>query len=169
VVISAWIAAAAAVLAAVIGPLVSLYLLKRQNEAADAIARMQINASLVPTSRQAWIDKLRDSIAELQSVLRTIGARVPHGPEDMQRMDRALLLRARLALLVNPFEADHKQLMLLLDRALGLAYVEGQDARMELVHIQSGITGVAQAVLRREWIRAKEGESVRPALPKGQQ
>jgi hypothetical protein len=180
-VIAAWIAAAAAVVAGVIGPFVSLHMLKRQNDAAAAVARMQsdaalavarmqINASLVSTSRQAWIDKLRDSIAEFQSLLWVL--REPQGvlqtdrerEQVQQRRQQALFLRSRIALLVNPAEADHKQLLGLLDQAFSISLAAGEDARKELGRTQHNITEVAQGLLKREWVRVKEGEPIGTAL-----
>jgi hypothetical protein len=161
---SEWVAAGAAVLAAVIGPLVSLLILRKQNASAERVARMQISASLVSASRQAWIEKLRDTIAEFQAALLNLGFQGGHsvsrGLDEAERVERAVLLRARIALLINPNEPDHKRLLELVDRCLDLTYASGPEPRRELAAVsQIELTGLAQVILKREWVRVKTGET----------
>jgi hypothetical protein len=63
-----WLAAATALAAVVIGPLVTIYATNKQNETTLRVARDQISASTVSASRQKWIDSLRDTIAEFLAV-----------------------------------------------------------------------------------------------------
>lgn len=157
-----WVAAGAAVAAAVIGPLASVYIGSRQNKSAATIARQQINASLVSASRQAWIDKLRDSIAEFQALLYNLGFRgtisYERGPEEDERLQQAIQLRSRIALLINPAETDHKQLLIQMDMALSIAYDAGSEAGGEMARTQAAITEISQGLLKREWERVKAGE-----------
>lgn len=166
---SEWIAAGAAVAAAIIGPLAAIYIGNKQNRTAAAVAQRQIDASLISASRQAWIEKLRDTIAEFLSVSLNLGYRGGHSyaiGEDEERLEKAAFLRARILLLVNPTEPDHKELVALLDTALSLAYAAGSDARKEMAITQHAITEVSQRILKREWTRVKAGESETRELPR---
>jgi hypothetical protein len=160
---SAWVAAMAAVAAAVIGPLVSLHLGRQQNKT----ARRQLSASVVSISRQAWIDKLRDAVAEFQSVLVNLGFRggvvMELGVDEDKQFERAVYLRSRVALLVNPLEGDHQRLVILLDKALSVAHAVGPDRRRAMAETQAEITSLAQIILKREWVRVKAGEPDSPA------
>jgi len=158
---SEWVAAGAAVAAAVVGPLAALYMGAAQNRVAAAIARRQINATLVSGNRQAWIDKLRDAIAEYQAALRSLGFQGGHTYDrtaDVDRRQSAMLLRARVALFINPTEPDHQQLMALMDKGLASAYTAGAAASQESEDTQAAITETAQRILKREWERVKAGE-----------
>lgn len=134
-----WVAAGAAVLAAVVGPLISVYIGGRQNKTAAAIARQQINASLVSASRQTWVDNLRNAIAEFQAIQYNLGFRGGHSYE-------------------LGSEEDHEKLLIQMDKALSIAYAAGSEARREMVVTQTAITEIAQRLLKREWERIKAGE-----------
>lgn len=169
---SEWIAAGAAVAAAVIGPLVSLWLGRRQNATAEAIACRQVSASLISANRQAWIDQLRDTIAQFQSVLVNLGFRGGHLMErseaEDQRYEKAFYRRSRVALLLNLQEDDHQHLLSLLDQALSRAYASGSEPSCEMSVVHNEITGAAQRILKREWIRVKIGEpDERDAIGRG--
>lgn len=51
-------AVAVSLITAIIGPMVALYVMRRQ-----------IRATVVSTNRQKWIDSLRDTIAELMAII----------------------------------------------------------------------------------------------------
>jgi hypothetical protein len=142
-----------------------VYIGSRQNKSAATIARQQINASLVSASRQVWIDKLRDSIAEFQALLYNLGFRggvaYELGPEEDKKLQQAIQLRSRIALLINPAEADHKQLVIEMGKALSVAYAAGHEAAVEMARIQATITEISQGLLKREWERVKAGEPER--------
>lgn len=148
--------------AAIIGPLAALWLGRQQNATAETIARRQISASLISANRQAWIDQLRDAIAQFQSLLVNLGFRGGHLIErsetEDERLEKAHYLRSRVALLLNPQEEDHQSLLGLLDKAISTAYSSGGESRRELNITQHEITGAAQRILKREWIRVKMGE-----------
>lgn len=174
---SAWIAAGAAVAAAVTGPFVSLYIGIRQSRTALGVARQQsrtalrvaqrqISATVISSNRQAWIDKLRDSIAEFQAVLYNLGfggTNVYERGSDDQRLERAIQLRSNVALLIHPEEPDHRPLLVHMDQALSVAYAAGEDAQREMAVTQHEITTTAQRLLKREWERVKAGEPDTPS------
>src|SRR6185436_11604354 len=86
------------------------------------IARRQIGANLISANRQRWIDALRDLISELISLL-MMGAYIKQGmalrdetvmaanAQLLQKIERALLIRSKIRLLVNPNEGDHRALL----------------------------------------------------------
>lgn len=158
---SEWIAAAAAVAAAIVGPLSSVIVASRQNRAAAMVARRQISASLISGNRQAWINNLRDAIAEFQAVLYQLGFRGAHSydrAKDDEWTQKAMHLRSRVALFINPVEAVHGELLLQMDHALSVAYSSGEAGRQEMTKVQSAITETAQRLLKQEWERVKIGE-----------
>jgi hypothetical protein len=158
---SEWVAAYAAVAAAIVGPLATVFAVSRQNRNAAVIARRQINATVISASRQAWIDTLRDSIANFQATLYQVGFRGTHSydrAENDTKMQVAIQLHARIALLIHPSEPDHKELLLLIQKALSVAYTVGEDGRREMAIVQAAITEKAQSILKREWERVKAGE-----------
>jgi hypothetical protein len=158
---SEWVAACAAVAAAIVGPFATVFAVSRQNRSAAVIARRQINATVVSASRQAWADGLRDSIANFQASLYQVGLRGTHSYDranDDIKLQVAIQLRSRIALLINPREPDHQELLLLIDKALSVAYTVGEEGRREMAIVQSAITEKAQSILKREWERVKAGE-----------
>src|SRR2546422_7939219 len=94
-----------AVLAVFIGPLISLRVAKRQIESSLEVANKQIVAPM----RQAWINSLRDLLAELTST-----ALHYHVAGFEERTDeeyrRLTLLEHKVAMMLNPLEDDHKRL-----------------------------------------------------------
>lgn len=132
--------------------------------------------------RQAWIDAFRDELADFSSQARRVS--LEHIPlagtlkalaasafeqleiadreaekpdryhENRQRMAQAYYaLRLRL----NPEEADHKQLLGHLDHVYEILNSHS-DRYGNCVTELDNLAKVAQTVLKREWVRVKEGE-----------
>lgn len=147
-----WTSAVAALIAIAIGFIGTLYATRRQ-----------IDASLVSTSRQRWIDSLRDSVAEFLAVtaqLRyTVIAAAPGEWHKAPGYEKAIFLRVKIALLSNRTEADHMRLVALLDEMLSLsATLQDSAAQHRAAELQAAITSQSQAILKREWERVKAGE-----------
>lgn len=147
-----WTSAVAALIAIGIGFFSTLYATRRQ-----------IDASLVSTSRQRWIDSLRDSVAEFLAVtaqLRyTVTTAAPGEWHKAPGYEKAIFLRANIALLSNPTEADHRHLVILLDEMLSYcATFQDSAAQRRGAELQIEITSQCQAILKREWERVKAGE-----------
>ena len=70
-----WLTAVTALVAVIVGPLISLFIAKQQNATNRYALRKQIEASTVSANRQTWINTLRDSIAEVQSLVTTVRLR----------------------------------------------------------------------------------------------
>ncbi len=113
----------------------------------------------VAQNRQAWINSLRDTVAELQSLI------VPlwHlGGDDAQQAasepyGRAAFLLSKLRLLINARETDHQQLAELAERAFHLATGRNRGEPSDIGQVQRELTASAQAILKREWERVKRG------------
>lgn len=148
----AMIAAITALSSVAIGSLVTLYTVRRQ-----------VNASLVSASRQQWINTLRDSLAEFLAVTSDLRHLVATKPPEEWRwapgFERVAFLRAKIALLLNPTERDHKHLLILLSMAVSLTTVlQDEDAQRRSAELYHEITIQSQAILKREWERVKAGE-----------
>ena len=97
------ISAVTALVAVVVGPLVSVYVVRRQ-----------IHASVVSANRQKWIDDLRDQLTELITGIRFLGLHrsLEHIDEKefVERLQRLVLVETKVNLLLNPNEKDHEAL-----------------------------------------------------------
>ena len=182
--IAALLSAAVAVVAAVVGPIVTVRMTNRQlresreiaerqmRESRD-IAQRQINASVVSTSRQNWINSLRDAIADLLAAAARLqqlmasagGVTVGTPPDPLPYIEKAILLRSRIALLINPLEEDHKNLVILVDELINVIGVSHDPAAVKRAgELKAEITKQGQAILKREWERVKEGEPITSTL-----
>ena len=102
------ISAATALVAVIVSPFVSW-----------KIAKRQINASNVSSKRQVWIDELRKDVAEALAVIARIQELKRPNPglireelldifdKRMEAQLRAIELRMRITLRLNPNEQDH--------------------------------------------------------------
>jgi len=142
-VIAALISAATALCAVILGPIIAM--------------RASKNAMLGPM-RQAWIDSLRDAIAEFithvvvyampPSSLLSDDDQVRHAA----KMDRLNLLKSsyrlkeKICLLINPKEPAHQELVRLVEHAHD-AQLENRDTSKEL----KAIRHQAQVILKQEW------------------
>lgn|SRR5574340_620887 len=147
------ISAVTAMVAVVVGPMVSVY-----------VARKQINASVLSSNRQAWINTLRDQLSELIGVLGIIHTYVysteVHGDDFSKQIERALALESKIQLLTNPNESDHVELTTLIRKAVLHALstqTERKEGGQTFGEIRQSILAKAQPILKREWVRVKDG------------
>ena len=145
----ALIAAVTALAAVLLGPLVSIW-----------AAQKQENVSVISANRQAWINSLRDSVAEYLSVANYIHVadwqKRPESEYD-EKMDRLSLLMSKIRLMLNPNEEDHKNLAKQLGTfaALCANVREARDKeKWHLAHNES--LALTQGILKREWERVKK-------------
>jgi len=153
------VSACTALVASVVGPLVTL-----------SVARRQFNASVISANRQKWIEALRDLLAELVSLLvaalvikanwsdRWDQGRGPLAadPELLAKLERMILIQWKIRLLINPNEADHRELYATIETAFKRLQAEDareSDSEGDVEHI----TRLAQTILKREWRRVKQG------------
>jgi hypothetical protein len=153
------ISACTALVASIVGPVVTL-----------VVAKRQFNATVLSANRQKWIETLRDMIAEFVSLL--VAALVVRSrwkdkwdkgrgalAQDaalLEKLQRMVLAQARIRLLLNPTEADHERLR----EAIAVAITRLQSDDSPDADTQAdieAITAQAQAILKREWHRVKLG------------
>jgi len=147
-----YISAVTALVAVILSPFVSLF-----------IARKQINTTVLSSNRQQWINTLRDQISELLSLfmLMNVGHKVKLiGREEfLQKLERSLLLEARIKLLINPKEEDHTELITLIRKAIEEIFRDTKESDLaQLRKVCESIISKSQTILKKEWERVKEGK-----------
>jgi hypothetical protein len=153
------VSASTALVASIVGPIVTL-----------TVARRQYNATVISASRQKWIETLRDTLAELIALLRAASVVKSkwkdkwdrgRGPLDadpamLEKFEHIVLSQSKIDLLINPTDADHQLLYETIETAISrLGSEESLEAETQS-DVQT-ITRVGQAILRREWQRVKIG------------
>ena len=126
-------------------------------------ARQQFRSTVVSTSRQAWIASLRDSLADYQVSIATLGTMFVIPPRDeaarQQVYARAGALSYKIKLLLNPDEARHVELINAVDaafNALEPAFKTG-DHSQAVAQVRK-VTELGQRILKAEWQRVKAGD-----------
>ena len=162
---SDWISllsAATALIAVIVGPIITLRVSRRQIEATVETSNRQIKASVVSSNRQDWINTLRDTISTFQATAVLLGLRQFNSDlsdtEQHDQMSRASTLRNKLHLLINPEEPDHARLSELADQIMvGVGPLAQKDGK-PVGELQREMTQLAQQILKREWERVKRGD-----------
>jgi hypothetical protein len=153
------VSACTALVASVAGPLAML-----------RVSRRQFNATVLSTGRQKWIDSLRDLLADLMSQLAGLsviksgwtgewngGLGLLHGdPALLAKVERLVLVRWKIRLMLNLNEADHRELDRLIGAAVGRLRDEAPGAADTDADIEA-ISAQARGILKREWERVKRG------------
>jgi hypothetical protein len=153
------VSASTALVASIVGPFITL-----------TVARRQYNATVISTSRQKWIETLRDTLAELIALTRAAvivkskwkdkwdRGRGPldADPAMLEKFEHIVLSQSKIELLINPTDADHKLLHDAIETAISRLGAEASLEAETLRDIQT-ITRLGQAILRREWQRVKIG------------
>jgi 23S rRNA pseudoU1915 N3-methylase RlmH len=150
----ATVSAVTALVAVIVGPLVSVY-----------VAKKQIRSSIVSTNRQKWIDRLRDELAALlKDIQHTPSAYSANSISTSEAIAKHGEITERvevIKLLINPKEADHQELVRLISSANSLVITSINQKRgnaKELQNISQNIASLSQQILKREWERVKSGE-----------
>ncbi|MGA8610700.1 MAG: hypothetical protein WB760_03080 [Xanthobacteraceae bacterium] len=97
----------------------------------------------IAESRQAWINKVIDTIAELNSIAMAMDANVKLSNEQNLALGAS---RTRLEILLNPDEADTNLL---------LAAIDAMYDDVDRKKIDAVVT-IARRLLKREWVRIKD-------------
>jgi hypothetical protein len=152
------ISACTALVASVVGPVVTL-----------VVAKRQINANVLSANRQRWIDTLRDMLAEVVSLLasgwiitsrwqsRADMTAVAADAALLQKLERVVLVQWKIRLLLNPAEGDHQALYQAIETATARLQSDAPDVSERLRADVETIARLAQAILKREWERVKRG------------
>jgi ABC-type oligopeptide transport system ATPase subunit len=148
------VSAVTALVAVIVGPLVSIF-----------VAKNQINASVVSANRQTWINRLRDELATLVGIVHHLPS--AHANETVST-DSAISEYGRfvekfqvIKLLINPKEADHQELIRLIesaDKKIIESIIKKQASASEFETAGKRIVDQSQIVLKREWERVKKGK-----------
>jgi len=153
------VSAATALVASVVGPVVTL-----------TVAKRQFSATVLSGNRQKWIEALRDDLAELISLLAT-GLVVKSKWKDkweqgrgalnaepalLDKFERIVLTQARIQLLINPADEEHQHLSEAIDSAADRLRSEEATETQTEADIRT-IVALAQSILKREWQRVKLG------------
>jgi uncharacterized membrane protein len=145
------ITAATALVAVVVGPIVSVYVVRRQ-----------IRASVVSTNRQQWINNLRDTVADFvakQTMVRTLNSKSHADDSSISRIEETVRLAHRIELLINPKEADHAALVeLIFQMANTMNQQNEKNKSFNAGDCTERIVKLTQAILKREWDRVKRGD-----------
>jgi hypothetical protein len=158
-----FLTAVTAIIAVIIGPLLT----RRQIKSSEEIARRQIRASVVSTNRQDWINTLRDALADFlskEAMARTFNRLHHADAESLGRIQEVLRLNYKISLLVNSQESDHARLIGLIDKMTDS--INGANKTPdELKQMDESINGLrnetvalSQLILKREWERVKSCE-----------
>lgn len=148
------LASLTALFAVVLAPLVSMY-----------VVRKEINAQVVSTNRQAWINRLRDELAgfirDVRNLPSAYAAETITLNEAVARYEAMQLKLEVVRLLLNPTEADHQALLVVMGEASESTLL-GINERVGMAKTQTALAEkvvvAAQPILKAEWIRVKTGE-----------
>ena len=139
-----------AALAVFVGPIISWLVTKRQISSSLEVANKQIIAPM----RQAWINNLRDLVAELTS-----NALHYHVAGFEERTDeeyrRLTLLEYKVALMLNPLEDDHKRLEQLI-RQMVSALEREREGEANFVEVHPTVKDLSRQIFKREWNRVRD-------------
>ncbi len=150
----AWISAITALVAVIVGPIISVYVVKRQ-----------ISANVISVNRQQWINTLREKVSSFvnASAILTVGEQSKD--EIFIRMEKLHLLISEIKLLINPKEDDHIKLIDLIDDSALLVgkrrtkkYENEEFDQNEIGKLNNKIIMQCQLILKSEWERVKSGK-----------
>jgi hypothetical protein len=153
------VSACTALVASVAGPLATLRL-----------SRRQFSAAVLSPGRQKWIDSLRDLLADLMSQLAGLsvlksrwtgewnrGLGPLHAdPSLVAKVERLVLVRWKIRLMLNLNEEDHRKLDQLIDAAIHRLRNQEPGETDTDADIEN-ISRQAKGILKREWERVKRG------------
>jgi hypothetical protein len=127
------------------------------------IARRQIYATIVSSSRHNWINTLRDTISEFLSSCSRVVIFYPleKGERNLSvLLERVSLLKHKVALLLNPNETLHRELLRAVYELNGITMENAgtnQSKSSDFGNVNRKLTESAQKVLKSEWEIVKKG------------
>ena len=148
-----------ALVASILGPVVTLF-----------VARHQFKANVLSTNRQKWIDTFRDRLAELLSILNAAqvikrasvddwhggAGPVRENPALLDKLEKAFMAVAQIQLLTKAAEPAHKALNDAIAAALGHLQ-EDELWEADLSTRTGEISVLGRRIIREEWGRVKRG------------
>lgn len=154
----AFVTSCSALMSAVGGPLVSVF-----------VATRQIRSSLISGNRERWAEALRDAIAEYVALVESAAmlhdaaqadpfSQMRDHPQVLELVERLAQARNRIELMVNPTEPGHRELSEPVEQAYRLCLDNNGESRKQVAAVVNAITRAGRAVLKSEWARVKRGE-----------
>ena len=145
---------AVAIIAIIVGPIISLKVAKRQTDAALSVADLNARSAVLSKNRQEWINTLRDElsfyISKVNMVLpKFVGGR--DSPEFSALLSDIALHQFKIKLLINPSEDDHQMLV---DKVNEIAQYVFSFKGMP-TDLNDELVAISQKILKREWERVK--------------
>ena len=117
------------------------------------ISRSEVKANVLSTSRQQWINSLRDELSEFISILHHVQVYVDTDnkkgvtKEFIDVLIKSQLKASKIYLLINPKEDDHIELVNLIKEALEIIGKGHEEA----FNISEKIVSLSQKILKDEW------------------
>ena len=125
--------------------------------------KLQIRANLVSANRQAWIDKLRDEVAELLELLTWQSLQRPgtlSGEEgykyEAEKRSRIRFIMNKVRLRLNPLEADSQAFVELLNQLWQAAKAGSRGEESNFEELMQKAVAQCQSILKTEWTRVKK-------------
>jgi hypothetical protein len=144
------LSAATALFAVILGPLVSLW-----------AARRQSRVTVLSANRQAWINTLRDLLAECMAIsgfIHIADWSDRKQSEFDEKMERFALVVSKIRLMLNPKEQDHKRLSEMLGELMNsIRSLKEKDA-VKGAQLMKDFVPLSQTILKSEWERVKRVE-----------
>lgn len=138
-----------AALAVVVGPMVSWAISKRQVRSLLEVSSRQITAPM----QQAWINKLRELLAELtSSTLHYYVAGYENRTDEEYR--HLTLLESHIELMLNPNEEEDHQRLVGLMRSMLNEIRSGKSDEFPNLHTE--VIALSQEILKSEWDRVQK-------------
>ena len=137
-----------ALIAVLLGPLLSSWIARRQ---------------LVAPIRQKWIDELRDLITEFLSTAQMIVVfNKTNGILNEENVEKESYMKLfsierKLTLMLNPSEDLHNELLMSVRKLLD-EVEHGVNNLLQFGPLVNNITIVSQKILKKEWVRVKKGK-----------
>jgi hypothetical protein len=166
-----WIALAIAFAAVIVGPFIQNSAARKDRESHEKTLKLelaaqrettekQIFASVRSSNRQAWINALRDDVANYLNLsqrmawLRANGMSAQPGNEVERLMFEAGKIISAIELRLNPNEDRHKELM----SRLGNLALTIQGNPTAFNELRAAVVEQTQVIFKFEWNRVKLGE-----------
>ena len=135
-----------ALLAVIIGPILTLW-----------ISMRQLQGTVLSSNRQKWIDELRHEIAGVLNCLSALQIHFAErrDPEPLiEILQKYTWHAAKITLLINPNEQDHLRLQHLVIKTF--QHIPNTPEESELIDKGTKeIINLSQVILKREWARVK--------------
>lgn len=140
-----------AILAVIFGPIISWKIARRE----IASSLKSANKQIVAPMRQAWINSLRDLIAEISSSALHYDRTWLFKNRTDAEFKRLTELEGKISLMLNFKEDDHKKLYdLIRDMLKSLNHEKGGKNTFDVIYPE--VLALTREILKREWNRVKE-------------